>query len=610
MEMVKIMADKFFSTNELLMGRVTDDMRESREMLGDDMFRDGKGFIGEIPVPKSSRFYGKQKQQVEEAFITQNVLLEITERKSGGVLGRDPLWGFLPESQEKPTNAQIKFIEEAEAALVKWWNENNILDVLKNSLDIAFPEQRAEIRPFVPTAYRDENGNIEDASTLDEALTMLKFDVHSPESAGVFRQKDTYREYSIFKALRNDETWIDISFTDGDGLTHFRSLKETEANRFLKFNLAGIQRFRELDPEEEAVDYLKNNFASIAKYLNDALSSVLKTENTPEPVDLKGKLFLYELDLGKPFISKSMKSLQKEINLAFTMKGRNVNLAGSRERYFSNTRSPKARVKVADANAPSGFREELEDAPMYIGSGAANFLQGSYIRDENNKITGVANPNVSITDPADVTTFLDTIGSAYAAILAQAQQLHVMMNDSAAASGRSRREARAEFEKSLKKLKAKIDALGRWILEFALQFAAVMCGREKDFAEFRCNFDSIVDAGMPDPEERAANIVDYKEGVITLETLRSRNGVEDPDAEKSGIESEPAYEINLLDKILDVLSKADGKLPLKMQIEILVKALGRDEKEVAQILADLASEAPPTTDPKIENPKTGLPEES
>lgn len=589
------MAVKFLSTNELLMGRVTPEMRESSEMLADDMFRDGKGFIGEIPVPKSSRFYSEQKRKVEEAYISQNVLLEICERKAGGVLGREPLWALLPEAAEDATDRQTALIEEAEAALTNWWNENEMLALLNESLEIAFPEQRAEIRPFVPSAYRDGDGNVEAVETLSDALNMLKFEVSSGDSAGVFRQKDTYRHYSIFKALRDDETWIDISFTDGDGLTHFRSMKETEANRFLKQELASFQKISLSADTEDSLDYLKNNFSSIAKYLDRSDSDYDGDGNTnsaPEPLDLKGKLFLYELDLKKPFISKSIRSLQKEINLAFTMKGRNINLAGSRERYFSNTRSPKQKTRVSDAAQPSGYREAVEDAPLYIGSGAANFLQGTYIRDENGKVTGIANPNVSITDPVAVTNFVDTIIAAYTAILAQAQQLHVMMNDSATASGKSRREARAEFEKSLKKLKAKIDALGRWIIEFALQFAAVMCGREDEFAEFRCNFDCIVDAGMPDAEERAANIEDYKEGVISLETLRSRNGVEDTGAEKSRIESEPAFEINLLDKILEVLGKANGKLPLKMQVEILAKALGKEESEVAGILAELENEKP------------------
>lgn len=117
-----------------------------------------------------------------------------------------------------------------------------------------------------------------------------------------------------------------------------------------------------------------------------------------------------------------------------------------------------------------------------------------------------------------------------------------------------------------------------------------MCGREIEFAEFRCDFDSIVDAGMSDVEEREANIEDYINGVISLETLRSRNGVEDPDAERSQIESKPAYEINLLDKTLDVLNKANGKLPLKLQIQILVKILGKEEKDVEMISEDLAKE--------------------
>lgn len=578
------------SVNALLNDRVTEKLKESSEMLADDMWRDGKGFIGEIGVPQSSRYFTSVKEQVKNGLITQNVLAEICDRKSAGVLGRDPVWGFLPESHAEPTEAEVKLIEEAEAALTKWWNENEILQKMRDSLEIAFPEQRAEIRPFVPSAYLDADGNIEETSSLTEALEKLKFDVHPASVAGVFRDPKTFKPFSIFKTLRDGVSSVDISYTDGDGRTHFRSFaKEEDANRFLSDNFAVKQMRRETDAED-SVEYLKNNFSSIAAYLDESNKPAAQTE--PEPIDLKGKLHLFELDLRKPFISESIKSKQKEINLAFTMKGRNINLAGSRERYFSNTRPPTRKKRVPDENAPGGFREVKEAAPMYVGAGQATFLQGAFIRDENGKITGVANPNISITDPVTVKNFLDTIYSAYSAILAEAQQLHVLLNESAAASGKSRREARAEFEKSLKFLKTQIDTLGRWILEYALSFAAALCGRTADFADLRCNFDSIVDAGMPDPEERAANIADYKEGVISLQTLRSRNGVEDPDAERARIESEPAYEINLLKKILEVLQMANGKISVENQNRMLGKALGWKDEEIAGNLAELAEEDP------------------
>lgn len=585
------MANGILSASELFADRVSDEMKESAEMLADEMWRDGKGFIGEIGVPASSKYYSNVKLQVQNGFITQNVLAEICNRKCAGVLGRDPVWRFLPESHDAPTEAQTKLIYEAEAALVKWWNENGLLQKMRDSLDIAFPEQRAEVRPFVPSVYNDDDGNIEEVSTLSDALEMLKFDVHSSSTAGVFRDPKTFKPFSVFKTERDGIIHVDISYTDGDGKTHFRSFsKEEDANVFLKNNFSARQMSRAAQSDEEAAEYLKNNFTQIAKYLDE--TSEKPREQEPEAFDLKGKLHLFELDLKKPFITESIKSKQKEINLAFTMKGRNINLAGSRERYFSNTRPPTKKTKVADETAPGGYREVKEPAPLYVGSGQATFLQGALIRDDQNKIIGVANPNVSITDPVDVKSFLDTIYSAYSGILSEAEQLHVMMNDSAAASGKSRREARAEFEKSLKILKAMIDELGRWILEYALSFAAALCNRAAEFAGFRCDFDSIVDAGMPDPEERAANITDYKENVISLETLRSRNGVEDTDAEKTRIESEPGYEINMLKKILEVLNMANGKLSVENQNRMLGKALGWKEEEITANLEQLSEEDP------------------
>ncbi len=43
-------------TNDLLNNRVTGEMEESRKMYDGDLWLDGKGFIGEIALPKSDKF--------------------------------------------------------------------------------------------------------------------------------------------------------------------------------------------------------------------------------------------------------------------------------------------------------------------------------------------------------------------------------------------------------------------------------------------------------------------------------------------------------------------------------------------------------------------------
>ena len=46
-------------------------------------------------------------------------------------IGREPLWRFIPESHEDSTERQKELIKEAEAALTKWWNDNELLQTIE-----------------------------------------------------------------------------------------------------------------------------------------------------------------------------------------------------------------------------------------------------------------------------------------------------------------------------------------------------------------------------------------------------------------------------------------------------------------------------------------------
>jgi ElaB/YqjD/DUF883 family membrane-anchored ribosome-binding protein len=235
---------------------------------------------------------------------------------------------------------------------------------------------------------------------------------------------------------------------------------------------------------------------------------------------------------------------------------------------------------------------------MKDGAGVNGFVQGTLIRNDAGEVIGVATPNVVITDPVSVQTFIESKDDNRAGILAMADQLHILLSDSATASGFSRQQARAEFQKSLNDIKPNVDALGRWIVEFAIMFAANLTNKVEMMKQFRVDFNSIVDAGVLSPEEKDDNRKAYQAGEISLETLQSRNGVEDTDAELQKIKSEDGFEINRLEKVLTVLEKANGKLPKKMQIEFLIKTLGKEEEwQIESIMSELEKETPKPTVP-------------
>lgn len=462
-----------------------------------DHWQDSDGFIGQLP-PASLPGATQIEADIESGFVSENVIREVVETHNGGILGREPLWSFLPEQQpgskEKPEKDEV-----VGQTLTPWWNEREALKDLQKSAELVLLEGVAVKRIFFPPALRDENGEIV-ASDIQEALDFIYFETKHSDEAGVFTDPDTQQKIGIYLFdLKDDEgnlldSCAELSYLDEDGDTVCRIVKDKG-----------------------------------------------KDEEFP-PYKLGGRLLLHELKRS-PLITAQVQSSQKALNLAHTMMMRNVNLAGARERTVSNAQDPKRPRRVQDPTRPSQT-QQLEPGNYEVGAGAVMFLMGFPIRNEKGDIVGYTNPNVSISDPAPVETFKQTIAEQKAAIYSQVHQRHVLIVDKAESSGRSREQARAEFERSLKETKTVLDAAGRWQLETALRLAAFISGQGEKYLKLRADFNCLIDAGDVDPEKIKIVLEMREEGgpnhqpLISDERARQLAGVEDPEAELKKIEEE------------------------------------------------------------------------
>jgi hypothetical protein len=552
-----------------LESRVTAQMEESRKFYTGDLWNSGKGLAVKLPTDNA------KLQEVANGFASQNVIEEVVDRRRDGILGREPIW-TLPPKKGDPTETQVDLALEIAEAVTEWWNKREMLELMRQMFVDGCLDQRVEIRPFAPrNAY--EGKSLKNVSTLAEALDLLHFQVVSAKSGAVLMEEDSLKPYSIYRYEKDGETFIEVSLTDDDGKTHLSRIREDQVGSLLPT----LENYNQKSWFEQIV--------AIAKRLVNKDATDDRFDYAP--LDLDGKLFLYELDLKRPFVSEPMKSLQKQISLDKTMQGRNTYTAGFRSKHWLNAKAPTGKKQVVDADSPTGYRTETYNKPMKDGAGVNSFIQGTVIYDENGQFKGVATPNVVVTDPVSPDHFISSKADNRAGILAMADQLHVLISDKASVSGVSRQDARGEFKQDLKNCKSPVDSLGRYIIEFAMMFAANLTGRVEEFKQFRCDFNSIVDAGVLSPEEKDDNRKAYQAGEISLETLMHRNGIEDTSAELTQIKSEDGFEINRLDKILTVLERANGKLPIKMQVEFLVKSLGKeDEWDIAEIMTELGKE--------------------
>lgn len=482
------------------------------EFFNGNHWQDSKGWIGAKPL--ITHGFSQVLAQIREGFVSENVIKEVVNRHVGGILGREPLWGFVPQKTvsqsaltrrkrfaklfsfllpDNQNQSQVdKFAQEADEALTVWWDQGQPRKKLKEALSTCLNEEKVLLRLFVPRGLYGNDKAVPVQRSLTDALSILHLDVVTSDKGGVFTDSDTQKPFAIYVYEKDEAKCVELSYVDEVGQT-------------------------------------------ILQVLSD------KPELVVEPVayDLQGRLWMYELN-REALITEQIRSIQRSLNLSLTMMMRNVNLAGNLERAIMNAERPKQTVRIPDATQLGGFREEAINSDFLVGPGVTNFLTGLLIKNDAGEIIGRANPNISYRDPVPITTFVGTRAECREAIFSQAYQLHALISGDATASGKSREQARAEYRNSLLDSKEPVDDGGRWVCETPLRIAAQFCNRVNDFAGLRCDFDSRIEDGPVSTEERTANRDDVKAGLLSKESAMSRNGTEDTDAEKQRIAEDRA----------------------------------------------------------------------
>lgn len=460
--------------------------QDATEYLKGNHWLDSRGFIGQLP-PTTVPFAPLIIADIKAGFVTENVILEVVETHTGGILGREPTWGFL-NAEGKLAKGDSSFESDTGETLTPWWNERQALRDLQKLVQLLVCEGRAVRRLFFPRVLK---GKTVTASNLADALKYIYFTHHSCDVAGVFTDPDSQKDIGIFlyKELMEDGSVknqaAELSYLDDNGDTRCRIVRDKGA----------------------------------------------PTEFPAYP--LGGHLLLYELQ-RTPLITEQVQSNQKALNLAHTMMMRNVNLAGSRERIVTNAKPPS---NVVGVDVRAG--KPPTPGKWKVGPGAVMNVQGWPFYSEDGKtIVGYTNPNVTVTEPVSVETFERTIATEKQTIYSQVHQRHVLIVDKADTSGRAREVARREFERSLKESKILVDASGRWQLETTLRLAAYVIGDVGRYKSLRADFNCLIDAGEPDPEKQKVVIEMRKAGILSAETSRNWVGVEDAAAEAAKIKAE------------------------------------------------------------------------
>lgn len=467
-----------------------------RKFADGDHFQDWEGWIGPTP-DTSDEDAARVRDEIERGFVSRNVLAEVIGRATNGVLGRNVKYSVTPARElaegETPTPDEQARINEATALLKEWVTARKLdqeYDTLCENLLIA---GIAYQRPFVAPGEVDADGVVP-SGDLATSLNRVYVSYPLPGEAVVYTDPRTQQKCSIY--LYKEMTSSRPSeLADETGEPDRAELTYLDGDKTIIRIVGGS--------DDEAVDY---------------------------SYPLGKRLLMSDLR-RRPLINPQVVSQQKLLNLALTMKERNVILGGFLERVATNAQMDGHYETQAD-----GTKKFVYD-PLPVGAGALTTLTGYILTDaEGNE--SIANPNMLWRDPVPVSTFLDTERSAYHAILSECNQLHYAMSDDATASGTSRETAMAAYLIDLLQTKQQIDLGWSWLLETALTLAAVLSGEADYFADLKVSAEASVDPG-PITADMIRVVIDlWREDRLSHKTGLTWIGVSDPEAEIATLDQE------------------------------------------------------------------------
>lgn len=475
------------------------ELESYRAFVEGSHWQDWDGWMGPIPLATDEDAQNI-RAEIERGFVSRNVLGFCVGIHTNGILGRDVKFSVVPrrklQADETPGADEQALIDEALDLLTEWVEArklNQEYDKIGENLLIAGVAYQ---RPFVPPGELSEDGTVPEA---DMATNLGRVYVHLPlpGEAAIYTDPRTQAKCSIY--LYREATGSRPSEMQG---------QQGDERAELTY----------LDGEQTVIRIVG---------AGDAPTDGDASFRYP----LGRRLLMADMQ-RRPLLNPQVVSQQKLLNLALTMKERNVILGGFLERVATN-----AQMNGSYENQADGTRLFVPNA-LPVGAGAMTTLTGYILRDaEGNE--SIATPNMLWRDPVPVETFLATERSAYHAILAECNQLHYAMSDDATASGTSRETAMAAYLIDLLQTKQQVDTGWAWLLETALALAAVLSGQAGRYDDLRVSAECSVDPGPISTESlRAAMELTGGQPLLSVKTARNWIGIEDEAAEQAQVEAE------------------------------------------------------------------------
>jgi hypothetical protein len=526
------------------------DLDLGMRMLHGDMWADGRGWMGPMP-PAEDEFAKTVQNAIRDALVSQNIILEVAERARDGIASEECDWsGVLAGADpDKLTDQERTDLEQLEAIMTTWWDESDeddstsvVWGELKAALLDCVAGARGVLRMYIPESLvtRDAEGVATvRASNLTEALRLIRLERCDPDTAGIIRRADRTVAGAFFTFLdESGQKRIEWQQREADGTTSVT-----------------IERQKGLETA-----YYK----------------------------LDRRLLIFEMRASRPLVTPQLVSQQKALNLAHTMAARNTHTAGFLERTILNGEMPGTYVE--DKDMPEGKR--WVPAPYKTGAGTTNFIAPAQVEDENGRLIGIP-ASIEYREPTSIEPLEGEVLLAERAALHEARQTHILLQDKATPSSRSRESAISDFKNSVTTPRDQFVAAIRWTLrtahllaDFIVQASSGTREINLEPRDIRWNVTAPIRAGLANPEDVRVDLELMDAGALSVETVQTRSGrVIDSSAEAARIsrERETRPLVGAHAKALEVAGKAivDGAFPM----EYALRLLGVPEAEIPAIIA-------------------------
>lgn len=558
-----------------------------RNFYDGDHWQGGAMWIGPWPAPDDVGA-AEVQAEIQRAFVSRNVIKEVINRHQRGVIGQEPQWAFTPrramKKDEKPTDEEQKEIDMIGAALTEWWDARKIHKQFKDAVRKLLQAERAHLRIFIPsgnletrTVEQQQNGTTtqveqkgiainadDDAGALRAALNNIFVEVPEPTTTAIYTDPATKAQCGIVIYDQNA----------GNVKTGAKA-------------------------EVAELTWVDENGGTVIRVIPAAGSQAKESSTT---LDLGRHIILSEM-LRDPFISDQVIDNQNALNLALTMVPRNVTTGGFVERTYFNAMMPGEWLdKDGEVARTVADRARFAPAKTKYGAGVTNWIRGIEYEDQKDGTTKITDPSMEVREPSPVQPSIDAKRSHYIDILEEVDQVHILLGQEAAPSGRSREEARSDYVASLDDTKSAVESSGRNLLETALALAEALTGKPNVLsAKYRATFECHINAGPIDPADRTADEASVEAGNMAPETAMRRAGILDTDAENAQINASPRGRLGVLKRQGEALQVWTG---VGLSIEAAAKIVIEGEDPMGVITAEAA--APPPT-PENQPPTDGQP---